>query len=382
MIGLVDIAEEPHAEVTLDGRVFAGKATAVPAEAPIQLDGPWECEYRPTMNNKWGDYRYPAADELIGPEAPRMKYRSEPAAGTSRPHWEAKELNDDDWKQVTCTFGPYWQVLDAVPARVDSAELRDKIVSAGIDGAAVIEIEGKALHWRPYTHSWVFGAEQADVHQAGTDGIGPVSPNFLVFDGVRGSQPMVRYLATRVFSPREQTLYLDFGGRDKLPPRQAWVNGELVVDIKDRPLPELNKVALHGGWNQVVLRVVQSGSRQLATFALFHPQPQTPDQPRFMPLSRWSDMASDLIYDSRPDGQESDGWYRFSAPPGAKERKIEFDRRVRRSLGRRSTGGGRRQYRSIRGVTKKYQRGVARSFASPPQTGLLRGCRISGASGI
>jgi hypothetical protein len=322
--GLVDTADEPHAEVTLDGRVFAGKVTAVPVEAPIQLDGPWECEYLPTMNNRWGDYRYPAADELIGPEAPRMKYRSEPAAATSRPHWEAKDFNDDDWQHVTCTFGPYWQVLDAVPVSLDSAELRDKIVAAGVDRPSTVETDGKVLRWQPYTHSWKYGAEQADVHQAGTDGIGPVSPNFLVFEGVRGSQPVVRYLTTRVFSPREQTLYLDLGGRDRHPQRQAWVNGELVVDIKDGPLPELNKVALRAGWNHVVLRIVQSGSRQLATFALFHPQPQTPDQPRFMPLSRWSDVARDLAYDSRPDGQESVGWYRFIAPPGTKSAELNL----------------------------------------------------------
>ena len=281
------------------------------------------------MNNKWGDYRYPAADEWIGPEAPRMKYRSEPAAGTSRPHWEAKELNDDDWKQVTCTFGPYWQVLDAVPARVDSAELRDKIVSAGIDGAAAIEIEGKALHWRPYTHSWKFGAEQADVHQAGTDGIGPVSPNFLVFDGVRGSQPMVRYLATRVFSPREQTLYLDFGGRDKLPPRQAWVNGELVVDIKYRPLPELNKVALRSRLEPGCL-----ADRTIGFEAISNVRAVSSSATNARPAALHAVVAL-VGHGLGPHLRQPPRWsgirrlVSLFGSARSKERKIEFDRRVR-----------------------------------------------------
>ncbi|MGG6494680.1 UNVERIFIED_CONTAM: hypothetical protein NY603_17220, partial [Bacteroidetes bacterium 56_B9] len=34
-----------------------------------QVEGDWNIEIIPTMNNKWGDFRLPAIDELIGPEA-------------------------------------------------------------------------------------------------------------------------------------------------------------------------------------------------------------------------------------------------------------------------------------------------------------------------
>lgn len=37
------------------------------AEKPVY--GEWDIEIVPTMNNKWGDFRLPATNELIGPEA-------------------------------------------------------------------------------------------------------------------------------------------------------------------------------------------------------------------------------------------------------------------------------------------------------------------------
>ncbi|MEX0611192.1 MAG: glycosylhydrolase-like jelly roll fold domain-containing protein, partial [Pirellulales bacterium] len=278
-----------------------------------------------TMHNKWGDYQYPASDEWIGPQASRMKYRAEPTSADARPRWEDVELDDDDdWQQVACTFGPYWQVLDPIAARLDSVELQQQII-AGADGQAnSIELEGAKLNWQPYEFSWKLGADRVDVHQHGTDGLGPVSPNFMVLDAARNGQPIVRYLTTRVFSPREQMLYFDFGSLGKLPSRQAWVNGELILDIKGKSLPALSSVTLRSGWNQVVLRLVQMGRRPLATFALFHSQPKTPVLPRFMPLSRWHQTSHDLTYDCRPAGQASVGWYRFLAPPGAQEAKLNL----------------------------------------------------------
>jgi len=328
VVGTLETGENANAEVVVDGRTYTGRTAAPKPIEPLKLDGDWECEYRPTMNNRWGDYRYPAEEVMIGPEAPRLKYRAEPAGASPRPAWETKLLDDDDWQQVTSTFGPYWQALDPMPLSADAAEVREKIGAGDIEGAKPLELGGKEFKWQPYSYSWTLGADRSDVHQSGMalwDGLGPVSPNFLAFDGMRGGPPLVRYLATRVYSPEEQSLYFDFGGVDKAPQRQAWVNGELVVDIKDRPLAKLSRVALRKGWNQVVLRLVQTpSSKPLATFAVFHAESETPDQPRFMPLSRWYDAAPELTYDALPEGTESIAWYRFTSPPGAKRAKLNL----------------------------------------------------------
>jgi hypothetical protein len=322
IIGTANTADTCHAEISSDGKTFAGSVSIVPV-APLTLDGPWECEYQPTMNNKWGDYRYPASDSWIGPEAPRMKYRAEQTTDKARPQWETPDLNDEDWQLVTCTFGPYWQMLPPMAAPLDTDRLRKTIIAA-TDYVAPVEVEGKSLSWQPYSYSWMFGAERADVHQMSSDGLGPVSPNFLCFDPARGGKPVIHYLATRVFSPRDETLFFDFGGQDKSPTRQAWINGKLVVDVHDKSLPALPKASLKHGWNRIIIRIEHVGIKPLATFAVLHSHSQTPEQPRFMPLSRWRDVAPELIYDCRPAGHESVGWYRFAAPPGAQQAKLNL----------------------------------------------------------
>ncbi|MEX2169198.1 MAG: glycosyl hydrolase [Pirellulales bacterium] len=322
--GTADASEELTATVSVDGRNYVGRSPAQSATAPIVLDGLWECEYRPTMDNRWGDFRYPASEEVIGPEASRMKYRAESASAGERPSWEASDFNDDEWQAVNCTFGPYWQVLGPIALGLDSDALRQTIVEGAAEQAESVELEGERIDWQPYAYSWKFGADRADVHQYGGDGLGPVSPDFLVFDAPRGGRPVVRYLTTRVFSPREQTLYMDFGSDAKDPPRQAWINGEKVVDVSDEQTQTMGSVNLRKGWNRVVLRLVQPSAKQIATFAVLHALPQSPEQPRFMPLSRWYELSRDLVYDYQPEGQASVGWYRFLAPPGAKQAKLNL----------------------------------------------------------
>ena len=54
----------------------------------IVLDGNWEFELKPTMNNQWGDFRLPVTEKMIGAEARIFRYSEEnrryKRMGTSR----------------------------------------------------------------------------------------------------------------------------------------------------------------------------------------------------------------------------------------------------------------------------------------------------------
>jgi hypothetical protein len=43
-----------------------------------------------------------------------------------------------------------------------------------------------------------------------------------------------------------------------------------------------------------------------------------------MPLSPWAGIAPDLVYDFRPENENSVGWYRFKAPPGTNRAKLNL----------------------------------------------------------
>jgi len=313
---------ELSVKLAVGGRAFVGRAAAPESPTPIALDGLWNAEYRPTMQNRWGDFRYPASDTFIGPEAPRVKYHAESLSGEKRPEWQVADFNDRDWKLVSNTVGPYWQMLGPFEVAYDTPALRQKLVDGSPD-TKPIDVGGQPATWSTYKYSWKWGVERVDT-QSTSDGLGPVSPDIFVFDAARGGKPAVRYLTTRVFAPHETKTFLHFGGASDRTPRQAWVNGTEVVNVEGAKTQAIVPVTLKEGWNRVALRFVQPSAKRLSTFAVFYPAAQSPDQPRFMPLSRWYESSKALTFDCQPADATSFGWYRFLAPPGTRSAKLNL----------------------------------------------------------
>ena len=58
-------------------RIEPVKAMPASAETVVQLDGPWDFELKPTMDNRFGDFRWPPSREILGAEARRFRYADE-----------------------------------------------------------------------------------------------------------------------------------------------------------------------------------------------------------------------------------------------------------------------------------------------------------------
>jgi len=72
------------------------------------IEGNWESEFVPTMDNQWGDFRLPASNDTIGLEARLFMYKM-----SDRP--DAKLINEDfnkDWEKITYSFGPGFWVIN------------------------------------------------------------------------------------------------------------------------------------------------------------------------------------------------------------------------------------------------------------------------------
>ena len=117
----------------------------------IAVDGDWEVEYVPTMDNRWGDFRLPASMDTIGLEAREFVSR---AGG--------------DTISTTSIYGyaPYMEV-----AHIDGSENVEKLLGKGI-----------SLEWRPYAYSWQYGVFDNPGEQ-GYHGLkGKVDDRFLILD--------------------------------------------------------------------------------------------------------------------------------------------------------------------------------------------------------
>lgn len=61
------------------GKALKAKDVAARGMEPVQtvaVEGEWRVELLPTLDNKWGDYRLPASDEMIGAEARLFDYKA------------------------------------------------------------------------------------------------------------------------------------------------------------------------------------------------------------------------------------------------------------------------------------------------------------------
>ncbi|MCX6926054.1 MAG: glycosyl hydrolase, partial [Verrucomicrobia bacterium] len=240
-------------------------AVSHPASAAVQLvrfDGPWNFTVQPTLDNRFGDFRLPAAPEFLGPEARRFKWAEETTPGV---RWYEAAFDDSLWPETTFSFGPRFEVHGPLPPGAKCAG-----------------------PWWPYAFSLRWGIERdpflAD-WLSGPHGLkGRVPDEFLDFHCDRpGSEWLVRAQVV-VEADREVTMLM--GGRCAY---QAWVNEQLVLEqIDSLPpgryapwniphydcIPRKTRVWLRQGVNHLRLKLVQPEGQRTRAFVAFDPPPR------------------------------------------------------------------------------------------------------------
>ena len=162
-----------------------------PAPTPITLEGPFAFRLEPTMDNRWGDFRHPPANVMIGAEARRFRYRDEDAAPGIELGWHEPSFDDRGWTEVTYSHGPYWLEAGPFPDGTQPSDSAD---------------------WRPYVFSKRHGSAEQSVGWPGAEHLVGVSENFLILDGLTQDEPEHHhYLHTTVRSRRDTSCLFVFG---------------------------------------------------------------------------------------------------------------------------------------------------------------------------
>lgn len=253
----------------------------------VPLDGPWEFELRPTLDNRFGDFHWPPAPVRIGAEARRLKYADEtdPAPG-----WQDPTFDDSSWPTVTCGFGPRFWKLGPLPedAEADAALAAFKQV----DPSQPVSIGGKAYPWQPYAFSWRLGIEDDCGHQ-GYHGLKiQVADEFIGLGALHHGHPSCNrapepggtryYLWTAVQATQDGEVPLSCGG---LAPAAAWINGS-PLDAKAR------SATLKRGPNALLLRYDQVGRGWLVFGSKTEPDARA-EEPPFSSAAQWIWLPGD-----------------------------------------------------------------------------------------
>jgi hypothetical protein len=283
--------------------------TAAPANAVkelLALTGDWQFTARPTLDNRFGDFRLPATNKFIGPEARRFKWAEEFSDSVN---WHEPSFDDADWPETTYSFGSRFEVLGPLPP-----------------GA---KPEGD---WRPYAFSLRWGIERDPFLTdwlSGPHGLkGEVPDEFLDFHCEQPGHEW--HLRSQVAVPAARESVLRVGARCAY---QVWLNDELVAEQRESLppgrhapwniphydcVPVETRVKLRAGVNQLRVKLLQPVGQRARAFVIFDPPATNPSQP----VLRWfTDLQT-----PRPAllaaSERKAVWLRCATPPGLKS--VEF----------------------------------------------------------
>jgi len=279
---------------------------------PVSLDGDWEFELKPTMDNRWGDFRLPAIEKIIGAEARIFRYSEE--RGDSK-GWELPGFDDSEWSLVTYGFGQKFWKLGPLPDNVDNDKLEQKLSRlTKVVSSLPVDINGKSYFWTPYNFSWRFGVEGDPGHQ-GYHGLKEeITDNFIclgkpvnglnetLYKEEKGGS--VYYLWTSANSKNVTNVTITSGG---LTPSLVYINGKKTNILSD-------EILLRKGSNPLLIKYISPGRGH---FVMLKDNFITADERT--PLSmKWYDIEGKIEFDIKPADRFPAGWYRFTAPPGLK----------------------------------------------------------------
>ena len=181
-----------------------------------KIEGDWEFEMKPVLDNRFGDFHWPATPSLIGAEARQFEYSTTGDA-------------QGPWQNVTASYGPMMWKLGPVPDDFDESQL---LALLAVDPGKPVVSNGKSFAWQPYEFSWRWG-KQGDPGHQGYHGLkGVVTDQFLCLGTPKPGKNETLYgpeegggryyLWTSVPADAETEAHARWGG---LKPAAIWVGG-------------------------------------------------------------------------------------------------------------------------------------------------------------
>ncbi len=254
----------------------------------LVLDGPWKFTLKPVLDNRFGDFHWPASNKLIGAEIRQFDYSDNP--------------EQNEWKKQTIGYGAKFRILDGL-----AQPLNEKLL-----------IENpESFDWKPYEFSWRWGVENDYGHQ-GYHGLKEeMYDDFIRLGDIqKQATQKVRigkksgnhyYLYTQLIAPKDGDYIIQTG---ELKPKSAYINGEKLTVSQQ-------SVKLKKGNNPLLLYYDQAGTTY---FVVIDTEKQGEFEPvalKERPISmRWNGDLSVLPFDARKPGTGENAHFQFQAAPG------------------------------------------------------------------
>jgi len=276
----------------------------------VTLDGEWEFEVKPVLDNRWGDYHWPPTDELIGPEIRRAKYADEKGKSLD---FIKINFDDSNWETVSNGFGPAFHKLGPLPDSIDISSISNTLFKANPSDSLLLD--GKYYHWQPYAFSWRYGVENDPGHQ-GYHGLKEEMYDEFIRLGKRENSWTSTFytkeeagsnyfLRTNIFVHDAGAYRIQSG---EIKPATLWIN-EVKMDA------DIHSVDLARANNALLLHYNQAGTTYFIIKKEGNHQNESLTGQGSLAM-KWYGDQSILKFDTRPNDKKPAGWYRFKSAPG------------------------------------------------------------------
>ena len=263
----------------------------------VPVDGEWEIEYVPTLDNRFGDFRLPALpNEVIGPEARTFAVMDSRKAPKG---WNQPGFDYGEWESRIYGYGLQAQVCKAGPT-ADFGKFAADALANDVD-------------WEPYEFSWQFGVWDNPGSQ-GYHGLkGRVSDGFYIMgeDGhyafdTQVYAPVAGLYRIEVEATRPDLLYID--GKET-------TAGAISLSKGWHPMTALYKDVRKGTFDNGMSYYDARTRSAVVLIPASSPTPKAHDEFTEELSMKWLDAKDRLLFD--PMGGKTRSYcYLFDAQPG------------------------------------------------------------------
>ena len=282
----------------------------------LNLDGDWDFELKPTLDNKYGDYRIPAFEGKLGAEVWQMKYALETSSAINM---QDPKFDDHNWPVCDVSYGPQFFRLGPLPSNADSAVFDAHLASMDhVDVSQPVEVNGKKYSWQPYEFSWRWGLKDDAGHQGYHGMKGHVNNEMISFGTINKTQrympvfPLkaeeggsIYYLWSNVSSPGQIQAKIHRYG---LLPTKEYLNNSPVEADKEI-------VSLKQGKNPLLLKYNKVGR---GTYVFEDSRVAEKIEKPVSLATDWYLNPAILPFVAITATPNPYGWYRFKSPPGVR----------------------------------------------------------------
>ena len=293
--GFARTAGAKHAVVEREGKRVTLTGEAGAPCAPLALDGAWSFALKPTLYNKWGDFRLPGFDGLIGAEARQLT-------------WSAENMPE----RMTYSHGPQFLAFGPLAPGAEADALEQALAAAAVPATEkTVRVGSKEYVWQPFCFSWREGVENRPCFQNWHHGLnGKMGDDFFVLGkydmGLYDvSMPAKAAQETRLF---QSSVYAETPCQAVIEatgvrPSAVWINGQ-----KRTPG---DTVPLQAGCNLLLVRYDAFGRGAVVLEKAGTDTNWKQTHPLAM---RWYDNPAVLAFDCF-NGALKQSVYTFGAPP-------------------------------------------------------------------